>query len=86
MATDDGGHVAHPAVAVFYVSSIEQFLVTVVVWEMLIQKIQEVPGNVGCRVLVELGFEPYNVAFAVTISRFSSVAWRTPCYVGDHYF
>ena len=39
---------------------------------MLIQKIQEVPGKVGCHVLVEWGVELYNVAFAV--SRF--LLWR----------
>ena len=33
-------------------------------------KIQEVPGNVGCHVLVELGVEPYNVVFAFVISWF----------------
>ena len=47
MAADDGGHVAHTAVAGFYVVSIEQLVVSVMVWEMLIHKIQEVPGNVG---------------------------------------
>ena len=75
MAADDGGHVAHTAVAVFYVVSIEQLVVLVVVWEMLIHKIQEVLGNVCCHVLVEWGVEPYNVAFAVS-----------PYCVGDHYF
>ena len=49
-----------------YVVSIEQLVVSVVVWEILIHKIQEVPGNVGCHVLVEWGVEPYNVAFAVS--------------------
>ena len=34
-------------------------------WEMLIHKIQEIPGNVGCHVLVEWEVEPYNVAFSV---------------------
>ena len=56
-------------------------MVSVVVWEMLIHKIQEVPGNVGCHVLVEQGFEPYKVASSVF-----SVAQSTPCYVADHYF
>ena len=46
MAADDGGHVAHTAVAGFYVASSEQLVVSLVVWEMLIHKIQEVPGNV----------------------------------------
>ena len=32
---------------------------------MLIHKLKEVPGNVGCLVLVECAVEPYNVAFAV---------------------
>ena len=68
MAADDGGNVAHTAVAGFYVVSVEQLVVSVVLWEMLIHKILEVPGNVSCHVLVEWGVEPYNVAFA--ISRF----------------
>ena len=66
MAADDGGHVAHTAVAGIYVLTIEQLVVSVVLWEMLIHKIQEVPGNVGCHVLVEWRVEPYNVAFAVS--------------------
>ena len=66
MAVDDGGHVAHTAVSVFYVVSIEQLMVLVVVWEMHIHKLKEVPGNVGCHVLVEWGVEPYNVVFAVS--------------------
>ena len=72
MAADDGGHIAHTAVADFYVVSFKQIVVAVVVWEMLIHKIQEVPGNIGCHVLVEWAVEPYNVAFAV--SRFP--LWR----------
>ena len=54
-AADDGGHVAHTPVAGFYIVSIEQLVVLVLVWEMLIHKVQEVPGNVGCHVLVEWG-------------------------------
>ena len=66
MAADDGGLVAHTAVAGFYVVSIEQLVVLVVLWEMLIHKFQEVPGNVACHILVEWGVEPYNIAFAVS--------------------
>ena len=55
MAADDGGHVAHTAVAVFYVVSIEQLVVLVVVWEMLNHKIQEVLGNVCCHVWLNGG-------------------------------
>ena len=52
-------------------------MVAVVVWEMLIHKIQEVPGNVGFHILVEWGVEPHNVAFAV--SRF--LLWRGVLHV-----
>ena len=52
-------------------------MVSVVLWEMLIHNIQEVPGNVRCHVLVEWGVEPYNVAFAV--SRFP--LWRGVLHV-----
>ena len=38
MATDDGGHVAHTAVAAFYIVSVEQLVVSVAMWEMLIHK------------------------------------------------
>ena len=61
MAADDGGHVTHTAVAGFYVVSIEQLVVVVVVLEMLIHKIQEVSGKVGCNILVEWEVEPYNI-------------------------
>ena len=36
MVTDNGGHVAHTAVAGFYIVSIEQLVISVVLWEMLI--------------------------------------------------
>ena len=84
MAADDGGHVAHTAVAGFYVVYVEQLVVSVVLWEMLIHKIQEVPGNVGCHVLVEWGVEPYNVAFCDF--SVSSVVRNTRYYVSDHCF
>ena len=66
MAADDGGHVAHTAVASFQVVSIEQLVVSVVLWEMLIHKSQKIPGNVACYILVGLGVEPYKVALAVS--------------------
>ena len=38
VATDDGDHVAQTAVAGFYIVSVEQLVVSVMVWEMLIHK------------------------------------------------
>ena len=38
VTTDGGGHVAHRAVTCFYIVSIAQLVVSVVVWEMPIHK------------------------------------------------
>ena len=67
MATYDARHVAHAAVATFDGVPIKQFVIPVLLWEMLVDKRKETSGYISCDVFVVWWVKPYDFSLSIAL-------------------